>query len=68
MGIKLSLFILPQMQKVCMLSLQMKQFVLVRRRNLSYLKCRIIIAAEITNADAIHPGYFLSENAKSQIL
>jgi acetyl-CoA carboxylase biotin carboxylase subunit len=32
----------------------------------SYLKMdRIIAAAEITNADAIHPGYgFLSENAK----
>src|SRR6187402_2125248 len=38
--------------------------------NLSYLKIpNIIAAAEITNADAIHPGYgFLSENAKfSQI-
>jgi acetyl/propionyl-CoA carboxylase alpha subunit len=23
-----------------------------------------IIAAEITNADAIHPGYILSENSK----
>ena len=35
-------------------------------RNLSYLKMsNIIAAAEITNADAIHPGYgFLSENAK----
>ncbi len=34
--------------------------------NLSYLKMSNIIAAsEITNADAIHPGYgFLSENAK----
>ncbi len=34
--------------------------------NLSYLKMvNIISAAEITNADAIHPGYgFLSENAK----
>lgn len=34
--------------------------------NLSYLKIQhIIAAAEITNADAIHPGYgFLSENAK----
>ncbi len=34
--------------------------------NLSYLKISsIIAAAEITNADAIHPGYgFLSENAK----
>jgi acetyl-CoA carboxylase biotin carboxylase subunit len=34
--------------------------------NLSYLKIsNIIAAAEITNADAIHPGYgFLSENAK----
>jgi acetyl-CoA carboxylase, biotin carboxylase subunit len=34
--------------------------------NLSYLKMSsIIAAAEITNADAIHPGYgFLSENAK----
>ncbi len=34
--------------------------------NLSYLKmANIIAAAEITNADAIHPGYgFLSENAK----
>ncbi|WBX71547.1 acetyl-CoA carboxylase biotin carboxylase subunit [Tenacibaculum retecalamus] len=34
--------------------------------NESYLKMdRIIAAAEITNADAIHPGYgFLSENAK----
>ncbi|MDN3596018.1 acetyl-CoA carboxylase biotin carboxylase subunit [Zunongwangia endophytica] len=34
--------------------------------NLSYLKIsNIISAAEITNADAIHPGYgFLSENAK----
>ena len=34
--------------------------------NLSYLKMsNIIAAAEITNADAIHPGYgFLSENAK----
>jgi acetyl-CoA carboxylase biotin carboxylase subunit len=33
----------------------------------SYLKMsNIIAAAEITNADAIHPGYgFLSENAKS---
>ncbi|MDC3341334.1 acetyl-CoA carboxylase biotin carboxylase subunit, partial [Flavobacteriaceae bacterium] len=32
----------------------------------SYLKiAHIIAAAEITNADAIHPGYgFLSENAK----
>ena len=32
----------------------------------SYLKkSQIIAAAEITNADAIHPGYgFLSENAK----
>jgi acetyl-CoA carboxylase biotin carboxylase subunit len=32
----------------------------------SYLNMpRIIAAAEITNADAIHPGYgFLSENAK----
>ena len=32
----------------------------------SYLKMsNIIAAAEITNADAIHPGYgFLSENAK----
>ena len=32
----------------------------------SYLKIsNIIAAAEITNADAIHPGYgFLSENAK----
>jgi acetyl-CoA carboxylase biotin carboxylase subunit len=27
--------------------------------NLSYLKMSNIIAAEITNADAIHPGYFL---------
>jgi len=34
--------------------------------NLSYLKMsNIIAAAEITNSDAIHPGYgFLSENAK----
>jgi acetyl-CoA carboxylase biotin carboxylase subunit len=34
--------------------------------NESYLKIsNIIAAAEITNADAIHPGYgFLSENAK----
>jgi len=34
--------------------------------NLSYLKMsHIIAAAEITNADAIHPGYgFLSENSK----
>ena len=34
--------------------------------NESYLKiANIIAAAEITNADAIHPGYgFLSENAK----
>ena len=34
--------------------------------NKSYLKIsNIIAAAEITNADAIHPGYgFLSENAK----
>jgi acetyl-CoA carboxylase, biotin carboxylase subunit len=34
--------------------------------NLSYLKIsNIIAAAEITNADAIHPGYgFLSENAR----
>ena len=34
--------------------------------NLSYLKMsNIIAAAEITNADAIHPGYgFLSDNAK----
>jgi acetyl-CoA carboxylase biotin carboxylase subunit len=34
--------------------------------NLSYLKiANIIAAAEITNADAIHPGYgFLSENAR----
>jgi len=34
--------------------------------NLSYLKmANIIAAAEITNADALHPGYgFLSENAK----
>ena len=34
--------------------------------NLSYLKISsIIAAAEITNADAIHPGYgFLSENSK----
>jgi len=34
--------------------------------NLSYLKIsNIIAAAEITNADAIHPGYgFLSENSK----
>ena len=34
--------------------------------NLSYLKMsNIIAAADITNADAIHPGYgFLSENAK----
>lgn len=34
--------------------------------NVSYLKMsNIIAAAEITNADAIHPGYgFLSENAK----
>lgn len=34
--------------------------------NLSYLNIQAIItAAEITNADAIHPGYgFLSENAK----
>ena len=34
--------------------------------NLSYLKMsNVIAAAEITNADAIHPGYgFLSENAK----
>jgi len=34
--------------------------------NLSYLKMsNIMAAAEITNADAIHPGYgFLSENAK----
>jgi acetyl-CoA carboxylase, biotin carboxylase subunit len=34
--------------------------------NLSYLKMsNIIAAAEITNADAIHPGYgFLSENSK----
>jgi acetyl-CoA carboxylase biotin carboxylase subunit len=30
----------------------------------SYLRITNIIAAEITNADAIHPGYgFLSENA-----
>src|SRR3970282_548720 len=34
--------------------------------NLSYLKMsNIMAAAEITNADAIHPGYgFLSENSK----
>ena len=34
--------------------------------NLSYMKMsNVIAAAEITNADAIHPGYgFLSENAK----
>ncbi len=34
--------------------------------NLSYLNIQAIItAAEITNADAIHPGYgFLSENAQ----
>ena len=34
--------------------------------HLSYLKMsNIIAAAEITNADAIHPGYgFLAENAK----
>jgi acetyl-CoA carboxylase biotin carboxylase subunit len=34
--------------------------------NLSYLKMsNVIAAAEITNADAIHPGYgFLSENSK----
>jgi acetyl-CoA carboxylase biotin carboxylase subunit len=33
--------------------------------NLSYLKMSNIAAAEITNADAIHPGYgFLSENSK----
>ncbi|MGB8706056.1 MAG: biotin carboxylase N-terminal domain-containing protein, partial [Gillisia sp.] len=34
--------------------------------NLSYLKIsNIMAAAEITNADAIHPGYgFLSENSK----
>ena len=34
--------------------------------NESYLKmANVIAAAEITNADAIHPGYgFLSENAK----
>ena len=31
----------------------------------SYLKPSNIAAAEITNADAIHPGYgFLSENSK----
>ena len=30
----------------------------------SYLNIRIIAAGEITNADAIHPGYgFLSESA-----
>src|SRR5690554_1983565 len=36
----------------------------------SYLKMtNIIAAAEITNADAIHPGYgFLSENAKFSAL
>ena len=36
----------------------------------SYLKMsNIIAAAEITNADAIHPGYgFLSENAKFSTL
>jgi acetyl-CoA carboxylase biotin carboxylase subunit len=32
--------------------------------NLSHLKMSNIIAAEITNADAIHPGYILSENSK----
>ena len=35
-------------------------------KKFKYLKIsNIIAAAEITNADAIHPGYgFLSENAK----
>jgi acetyl-CoA carboxylase biotin carboxylase subunit len=44
----------------------MKLFVLVQPSSSdSYLKIpNIIAAAEITNADAIHPGYgFLSENA-----
>jgi acetyl-CoA carboxylase biotin carboxylase subunit len=47
--------------------LQMKQFVLVNLQvAISYLNMqRIMAAAEITNADAIHPGYgFLSENSK----
>ncbi len=49
-----------------MLNLQTKQFVLARTQSESILKMsNIIAAAEITNADAIHPGYgFLSENAK----
>ena len=45
----------------------MKQFVLVKPASSdSYLNIpHIMAAAEITNADAIHPGYgFLAENAK----
>ncbi len=55
------------MKRAYMCDLQMRRFVLARHPvSESYLKIpNIIAAAEITNADAIHPGYgFLSENSK----
>ena len=50
-----------------MYALLMKQFALAKPASSdSYLNIpHIMAAAEITNADAIHPGYgFLAENAK----
>ena len=67
MGIQTVAFTQLLTPKAFMLSLLTKLFVLASTQALdSYLRIsNIIAAAEITNADAIHPGYgFLSENAK----
>ena len=65
--LRLLLFIQRQTKTVCMSGLQMKLSNIGPAPSTdSYLKIpHIISAAEITNADAIHPGYgFLSENAE----
>jgi acetyl-CoA carboxylase biotin carboxylase subunit len=64
MGIKTVLFILLPMQKVSRKFADEAVCIGPPPSNLSYLKMSNIIAAEITNADAIHPGYGFSENSK----
>ena len=67
MGFRQLRFILLLIRKVYMLNLQMKQFALAQQivQNHILKIPNIIAAAEITNADAIHPGYgFLSENSR----